>query len=186
MKLQEIHNNNRLQLTLGTCIGLVFGFLLQRGQVTKYDAIVGQLLLTDFTVLKVMLTAIVTGMPGIYVLKRLNLVRYHIKDGTLGASIFGGLIFGAGMAILGYCPGTNSGAVGQGSLDALLGGVPGIIAGTVLYALIYPGLNRHVLHWGAFGKTTLPERLNTSPPRVMSGLYMLAVTLFLLLELAGL
>jgi hypothetical protein len=89
------------------------------------------------------------------------------------------------MALLGYCPGTNSGAVGQGSLDALIGGVPGIIAGTVLYAIIYPALNRHVLHRGEFGRMTLPELLNTSRPKIMAGIYMMAVTLFLLLELAG-
>jgi hypothetical protein len=183
--LESIRTNQRLQLVLGGGIGLVFGFLLQRGGVTHYDVILGQLLLRDFTVVKIILTAVVTGMLGVYVLNRLSLVDYHLKAGALGSSMVGGLLFGAGMALLGYCPGTNSGAVGQGSLDALLGGLPGIVAGTVVYARLYPALDRHVLHWGRFGKMTLPELLDTSRAKVMAGIYMLTVTLFLLVELAG-
>ena len=180
MTLKELHKDKRWQLVLGGGIGLVFGFLLQRSQVTRYDVIMGQLLLRDFTVLKIMLTAIITGMLGIFVLERIGLVQYHIKTGSLGAGTIGGLIFGAGMALLGYCPGTNSGAVGQGSLDSLIGGVPGIIAGTVIYAVMYPALNRHVLHRGEFGRMTLPDLLNTSRLKVMVGIYTMAVTLFLL------
>lgn len=138
MTLKDIHHNQPLQLILGAGIGVLFGFLLQRGQATNYGVILGQLMLRDFTVIKIMLTAIVTGMVGIFFLNRTGWVRYHIKKGSFGASIIGGLIFGAGMALLGYCPGTNGAAVGQGSLDALLGGVPGLIAGTILYAMIYP------------------------------------------------
>jgi uncharacterized protein len=49
--------------------GIAFGFLLQKGGATKYDVIVGQLLLTDFTVLKIMLSAVLVGMIGIYAMK---------------------------------------------------------------------------------------------------------------------
>ena len=56
----------RTQLFWGFLFGIIFGFLLQKGGVTKYDVIIGQLLLTDFTVLKIMLTAVITGMIGIY------------------------------------------------------------------------------------------------------------------------
>jgi hypothetical protein len=113
-------------------IGVAFGFLLQRGQVTRYEVIMAQLLLQEFTVLKIILTAVITGMAGVYLLKRAGLVEYNIKAGSAGASAFGSLVFGTGMALLGYCHGTNAGAVGQGSLDALLGGTPGIIAGSVI------------------------------------------------------
>jgi hypothetical protein len=58
-----------LQLFLGLAIGFCFGFLLQKGGVTRYDVIMGLLLLQDWTVLKVILTAILTGMIGIYLLR---------------------------------------------------------------------------------------------------------------------
>ena len=57
-------------IVYGLVVGLVFGFLLQKGGVTRYQVIVGQFLLKDFTVLKVMLTAIVTGAVGIYGMRR--------------------------------------------------------------------------------------------------------------------
>jgi hypothetical protein len=185
MILQRVRQKRGMQLFLGAAVGIVFGFLLQRDQVTKYDIIVGQLLLRDFTVMKIMLTAIITGMLGIFFLSRLGLVNYHIKTGSLGATIPGGLLFGAGMALLGYCPGTNAGAVGQGALDALIGGVPGIIVGCVFYAIIYPRLEKDTLSFGKFGCATLPELFHTSAPRVMAGLWMAAVTLLFVLEVAG-
>jgi len=185
MILERLHRNRRMQLFLGAAVGIVFGFLLQRGQVTKYDIIVGQLLLRDFTVMKIMLTAIITGMLGIFFLSRLGLVNYHIKEGSLGATVPGGLLFGAGMALLGYCPGTNAGAVGQGSLDALIGGVPGIIAGSVVYAALYPLLEKTILTFGDFGRATLPELFHVRASRVMAGLYMTVVTLLFVLEVAG-
>ena len=58
-------------------LGIVFGFLLQKGGVTRYEVIIGQLLLLDFTVLKVMLSAVLAGMLGIQVLLQLKLVALH-------------------------------------------------------------------------------------------------------------
>ena len=96
--------------------GILFGFLLQKGGATKHDVIVGQLLLTDFTVLKIMLSAVLTGMIGIYLMKTLGWVELSPKSGSMGSNIIGGLIFGVGFAVLGYCPGTIAGAIGNGYL----------------------------------------------------------------------
>jgi len=60
--LKILHENTNLQLSIGLLTGILFGFLLQKGGVTKYDVIIGQLLLTDFTVVKIMLSAVITGM----------------------------------------------------------------------------------------------------------------------------
>jgi len=68
-------------LIWGLAFGVVFGFLLQKGGATKYDVIVGQLLLEDFTVLKIMLSAVVTGMLGIYLMKNLGWVQLYPKSG---------------------------------------------------------------------------------------------------------
>ncbi|HUU76463.1 MAG TPA: YeeE/YedE thiosulfate transporter family protein [Methanoregulaceae archaeon] len=160
MELALIHKNEGGQAFLGLIFGIIFGFLLQIGGVTRYDVIMGQLLLTDFTVAKVMLSAVAVGMAGFHLLKRYGLARPHIKDASLGANLVGGLIFGVGFALLGYCPGTVAGAVGQGSLDALIGGVTGLLIGAAIFARAYPSLSGSILNKGEFQHKTLTELLH--------------------------
>jgi len=185
MLLEKVRNNRTAQLLTGFVIGIFFGFFLQKGHVTTYEAIFGQLLLKDFTVLKVMLTAIVTGMVGVYALRAMGLVSLDIKPGSWGTSGIGGLIFGVGLAILGYCPGTSAGAAGQGALDALVGGIGGMIAGGMIYTRIYPRVSEGIHRRGDFGQLTLDELLSIQTPAVMSGLAVCVVLLFTALEFAG-
>ena len=107
--LTKLHGHKRTQLLLGLLAGFAFGFLLEKGGVTRYDVILGQLLLRDFTVLKIMLSAAATGMLGVHLLRSLGLARLHPKPGSWGSTAVGGLIFGLGFATLGYCPGTIAG-----------------------------------------------------------------------------
>jgi uncharacterized protein len=144
-------------LLWGLAFGMAFGFLLQKGGATKYDVIVGQLLLTDFTVLKIMLSAVLSGMIGIYAMKTLGWVELNPKSGSAGMNIIGGLIFGVGFAVLGYCPGTIAGAIGNGALDALVGGLAGILLGSGLFAALYPRLRQGILLKGDFGDLTFPR-----------------------------
>jgi len=148
---------DKSSLVWGLAFGIVFGFLLQKGGATKYDVIIGQLLLTDFTVVKIMLSAVLTGMIGIYLMKTLGWVELYPKSGSVGINIIGGLIFGIGFATLGYCPGTIAGAIGNGYLDALVGGLAGILLGAGFFAALYPKLNRGILKKGDFGNITLPQ-----------------------------
>jgi uncharacterized protein len=108
-------------LLYGLITGILFGFLLQKGRVLRYDKQLGALRLHDMTIVKFMLSSILVGMVGIYLLKDLGLVKLSIKEADLGANILGGLIFGAGWALLGYCPGTAVGAIGEGRWDAIWG-----------------------------------------------------------------
>jgi len=139
--------------------GLAFGFLLQKGGVGKYHILIGQLLLQDWTVVKVMLTAVVVGMVGIFALHHFAKVNLHIKPTKLGANIIGGLVFGAGFALMGYCPGTGAAALGQGSWDAIFG-MAGLVAGSWLYAELSGTLKKTVEKWGDLGKLTLAEVLH--------------------------
>jgi uncharacterized membrane protein YedE/YeeE len=143
------------QLIYGLVTGILFGFFLQRGQVLRYDKQIGALRLMDMTILKFMLTAIFVGSVGIYLLKDLGLVKLSIKSTVLGATIIGGLIFGLGWGLLGYCPGTSMGAIGEGRWDGLWG-LLGMLAGAAVYAESYPLMKRTVLTWGDLGKITLP------------------------------
>lgn len=184
--LTAFHSKKGPQLLLGLGMGMVFGFLLQKGGLTNYDVIIGQLLLDDFTVVKVMLTAVVIGMPGVYLLKTLGLGQLHPKPGSFGTSVIGGLIFGVGFGILGYCPGTLAGAVGQGYLSALVGGVVGILIGAGLFAAMYPKLEGSILHKGDFGELTFPRLLKVSPWIVVISAVSVLVCFLLMLEKVGL
>lgn len=155
----NLHKNRKIQLILGLLIGIGFGFFLQKGGVTEYDVIIGQLLLVDFTVAKIIAAAVLVGMPGVYLLKHFGYAQNHINKGSLGTTVIGGLIFGAGFAVLGLCPGTVAGAVGQGCLDALFGGVVGIIIGTGIFAALYPKLNEGILNYKPLRYETLYELL---------------------------
>jgi uncharacterized membrane protein YedE/YeeE len=147
-----------MELLFGLLTGVLFGVLLQRAEVIRYDRQLGALLLEDMTIVKFMLTTVLVGMVGVYLLADLGLAKLSLKPLVLGGNILGGLIFGAGWALLGYCPGTAGAALGEGRIDALAG-MAGMLAGAALYAEAYPTLKQTVLTWGDFGKVTLPQLL---------------------------
>ena len=184
--LKELHAQRGLQLAAGFLVGLLFGFLLQKGGVTNYDVIIGQLLFKDFTVIKVMFSAVVTGMVGIDLLKGLGLVKLQPRFGSFGSTVIGGLIFGVGFGILGYCPGTLAGAAGQGNLDVLVGGMAGLLAGTGIFAAVYPKLSTTVLNKGSFGDVTFPQLLKVNPWLVIIPLAAGIMALLFWLESLGL
>lgn len=147
------------KLVTGVLFGLAFGFLLQKGGVGKFNVLIGQLLLQDWTVAKIMLTAIIVGMVGIFILHHFAKVNLHIKPTRVGANVIGGLLFGAGFALIGYCPGTGAVALGQGSWDALFG-MAGLVAGSWIFAELSSYLKKTVEKWGDFGKILLPDVLH--------------------------
>lgn len=149
-------------LLLGLLFGIAFGFLLQKGGVGKFHILIGQLLLRDFTVIKVMLTAVAVGMIGAYLLRAMGKVELKVKPTRYGANIVGGLIFGAGFAFAAYCPGTNMVAFGQGNYDAL-GVAAGMIFGSYLFAVLSGWLGRTVMKWGKRGEILLPNLLHVKP-----------------------
>ncbi len=183
--LKNLHLKKQTQLIFGLLMGIIFGFLLQKGGAGKYDIILGQLLLKDFTVIKIMLSAVVIGMIGIYILKGLGLVQLHPKPGSIGMTVVGGLIFGVGFAVLGYCPGTISAAIGQGNLDALFGGFIGILIGSGIFAHLYPNL-QGILKKGWFGDITIPEYFKVNPWMVILPLCLVIILFFYWIESMGL
>ncbi|PIY27488.1 MAG: YeeE/YedE family protein [Comamonadaceae bacterium CG_4_9_14_3_um_filter_60_33] len=146
------------QLVLGLLFGVVFGFLLQKGGVANYEVLMGQFLLTDFTVIKIMLTAIIVGMLGIFGLRALGLVKLHLKPTRYAANMIGGLLFGVGLGVLGYCPGTGIVALGQGNFDAIAG-LLGLIVGSYVYAETTGLLASTLMKIGYRGEIILPDVL---------------------------
>ncbi|QDU15066.1 putative inner membrane protein [Gimesia maris] len=161
------------KLTLGLLTGIIFGFLLQKGRVAKFHVIVNQFLFRDWTVVKVMGTAVIVGAVGIYLLLPTEAVALHIKPLVWLGIVAGGICFGVGMAIYGYCPGTSVAACGEGRRDAMVG-VFGMLLGAGIYVVLYPPLSEWLKNWGDAGKITLPQISGTSPWLWVGGLGLFA------------
>jgi len=172
-------------LIYGLITGVLFGFFLQRGQVLRYDKQLGALRLLDMTIVKFMLTSVLTAMVGVYLLHDLGLAKLSVKATVLGGNIIGGLIFGVGWGLFGYCPGTAMGAVGEGRWGAVWG-ILGMLLGAGLFAEAYPFLKQTVLTWGSLGKITLPQVLGVNHWAVIPFMILAALGLCAWFEKRGL
>ena len=119
--------------------GFLFGALLQSAKLNKYNTISGMARLEDYTVAKAIAVAVGVGAILLSIEIGLGFASWHVKPLLLAGIGIGGLIFGAGMAILGYCPGTLPVSLGEGSMDALIGIIGGIVGG-IVYTLIQPSI----------------------------------------------
>lgn len=168
------------KMILGLLTGMAFGFFLQKGRVAKFDVILGQLLLKDWTAVKIMATAIAVGSVGVYALVTMEMATLHIKPALLGGVITGGVLFGAGLAVFGYCPGTGVAASGEGHPDAMVG-VAGMLSGAAVYVALYPNLQPMITALADWGKITLPQATSTSPwPWVLGLVAIIVFALFML------
>lgn len=170
-----------MSLVYGLITGILFGILLQRAEVLRFDKQIGALRLKDMTIFKFMLSAIVVGAVGIYMLKDFGLITLSLKGTSIGAQVTGGALFGIGWAILGYCPGTAGGALAEGRTDAAWG-VLGMLAGGALHAWAYPFLKNNIATIGNFGKISVPQLLGVSHWIVILGFSALVLYFFTLFE----
>jgi uncharacterized membrane protein YedE/YeeE len=172
-----------LQLILGLATGIAFGFLLQKGRVAKYQVILGQLLLKDWTAFKIMISAMLTGAIGVYALRAADVTYLDIWPFQPAAMLLGALFFGIGIAVIGYCPGTGMAGAGEGSRDAAVG-VLGMISGAGVFVAGYGALEPFALALGDLGKLTVPALLGVSPWIVIAALAVLIPLLLRRLERA--
>lgn len=166
---------------LGLLTGVLFGFLLQKGRVLRFDKQVGAMLLKDMTIIKFMLSAILVGMVGILLLSNLGIITLSHKPMNVGAILIGGLLFGVGWAIMGFCPGTSLGALGEGRWHAVFG-VLGMLAGAAIYAELYPLFKSTVLAWKDFGKIGLPTTIGVSEWVIVSIFWVGGIIMFVWFE----
>ena len=132
------HQKTKKMTTL--LFGFLFGALLQSAKLNRFDTISGMATLENYKVAKAIALAIGVGVILVNIEIGLGLATYHIKPLILTGIVLGGLIFGTGMAILGYCPGTVMVSAGEGSLDAMVG-ILGGLAGGLVYTLILPAFS---------------------------------------------
>jgi uncharacterized membrane protein YedE/YeeE len=143
---------------LGFATGLGFGALLQRGRLARHEVVLGQLLGDDWRIVKAMATAVGVGGLGVRALVRRGLATPNVKPMKTGGVVGGAVLFGTGLALLGYCPGTCVAAVGEGRRDAVAG-VLGMLAGAGLYVALYGRVQRVVDAGANLGKVTVPGYL---------------------------
>lgn len=170
---------------LGLITGIFFGFLLQKGRVLRFDKQIGAMLLKDMTIFKFMLSAILVGMVGIILLSNFEIITLSHKPMNVGALLIGGALFGAGWAIMGFCPGTSIGALGEGRWHAVFA-IVGMVIGAAFYAELYPLLKSTVLAWKDFGKIGFPEALGISQWVIAPAFFAGVIALFVWFERKGL
>lgn len=120
-------------------VGVAFGYILENAGFGSPCKLTGQFRLRDWSVLKVMFTAIVVaaaGLQGLAELGLLDLDAVFVPTSLVVASAIGGALVGAGFAIGGYCPGTSVVGLASGRLDAAVFFV-GLIVGTFAFAGLY-------------------------------------------------
>lgn len=170
-----------MELIIGLITGILFGALLQQGRVVRFEKQIGAMLFRDMTIFKFMLSAIIVGMVGINLLVHFEVVSLSVKATNIGANLIGGLLFGAGWAAMGYCPGTTLGALGEGRWHAVWA-ILGMLVGAAIYAELYPMMKSNILSWGAFNKITLPGILGISPLFVIPVLIICFIGMFCFFE----
>lgn len=164
----------------GLAFGVIFGFLLQKGGVADYDVLIGSLRLTDSTVFTVIMTAILVGSLTSALFRYFGVAQAHPKPTNYASNIVGGLLFGVGFGLLGYCPGTGAAALGQGSWDAAYGMI-GLIAGSFTYAVASPVLKK-INRIGDRGKLTVPTAFHVSTPVYLGVLTIVSLTMLYFLN----
>jgi hypothetical protein len=151
-----------MALVYGLLVGIVMGVLIQRVGASNPRMILAALRLEDLTIIKFMATTIAVGMVGVYALGRVIPMHLDIKPTYVLGVLAGGLVFGVGFAIGGYCPGTCVVGLGERRTDALfalLGGIVGALAFTLLYRLLEAPLIKPL----SYGKITLADLLHAPP-----------------------
>ena len=148
-------------LIIGFFIGCAFGAILYLGGASSYRRILGMLRLKDLWVLKLICTAIGVGTVGIYLLDMGGLAHISIKPAYVWGVALGGIIFGLGWAISGFCPGTCVVGAAEGKKDAMLT-IAGGLTGALLFSLVFPFINETLIQTANFGSITLASVLGVS------------------------
>ncbi len=145
------------ELGIALLLGLGFGFCLERAGFGSARKLTAVFYLYDMAVVKVMFTAIVTTMTGLFLLAAgglMDLSDLYVEPTSYAAQALGGLIFGAGFIVGGYCPGTSLSAAATGRKDGLVF-MAGMLAGVWAYAEFTPGIEAWI-QAGSRGELTLP------------------------------
>jgi len=155
-------------LVAGLAIGMLFGWFLERGGLGNARKLAGQFYLRDLTVFKVMFTALLTALLGVFWLTRVGVLEPRLLDVPVTYSIpmaVGGVVFGVGFVVGGLCPGTSCVAASSGRIDGMLV-VAGMLGGVLAFMELHPWVETFHNSTGR-GVDTLPSLVGVSPGGVV-------------------
>jgi len=177
--------NVDVSLIIAFVIGIGFGFALERGGFGNARILAAQFYFGNMRVLKVMFTAIVTAMLGIYylsVIGFMDLSLVYISETYIVPQVVGGLILGFGFIIGGYCPGTSVVSFATGRLDGLMF-LLGVMAGIFVFGEMFP-LIENFYYSTNMGSLTLPKFFDMSYGLVVFFVVVMALGAFAAAEWA--
>ncbi len=166
-------------LVAGFIIGIAFGACLERAGLGSARKLMGQFNLRDLAVFKVMFSAIVTAMLGLFWLSKLgvlDLSRVYLPETFIIPQLVGGAIFGVGFALAGLCPGTSCVAAATGRGDGLVAMI-GMFAGVLAMGAALPTIQRFFTST-ARGGFTIPTALGVSDGGVVLAIVAIAIAGF--------
>jgi hypothetical protein len=137
-------------------------------------------------VLQFMMTALVVAMTGLYILRGLGIVTFPAVPSTyIVGNLVGGLIFGVGMALTGYWPGTCVAGSGEGKLDYIVPGLLGFAVGAALFGLTYQQIYPQISKLANYGSVVMPDLWKLNPYLTVLAFGLMALLLFYLIDRAG-
>lgn len=175
--------NTDVSLIVAFVIGIAFGFALERGGFGRATILAAQFYFTNMRVLKVMFTAIVTAMLGIFflsVIGFLDLSLVYLTPTNMLPMVVGGLIAGVGFVIGGYCPGTSMVAIATGKIDAMVY-LLGMVFGIFVFGEMFPMIEEF-FNSTNMGSVTLPSYFNLSYGLVVFLVVLMAIGAFVAAE----
>jgi hypothetical protein len=168
--------NDEVSLIVAFIIGIGFGFFLERGGFGSGRLLAAQFYFTDMRVFKVMFTAIVTAMIGVFYLSWIGWVDISLiyyGNTYLLAQIFGGLILGIGFVIGGYCPGTSAVSIATGRVDGIVYALGGFF-GIFIFGEVYPMISGFV-NSTYMGLINIPQLLDINYGFVLFAVILMAI-----------
>jgi hypothetical protein len=167
----------------GLVCGLLFGFILENAGFGSPQKLTAQFKLTDWSVFKVMFTAIVVAALGLWLLRVAGLLKpdsVAVPQALVMASAVGGVLLGAGFAIGGYCPGTSLAGLASGRLDALVF-MAGLLVGTTAFVGLYgPAIGTMMAMGAIIDGDTFTDAYGIAEPVVLAVLVVFLVAVYYL------
>ncbi len=166
----------------GLFLGLLFGFALERAGFASGCKLTAQLRFQDWAVFNVMFTAILVCASGLYLLDLAGVIStqaLYTPTVFLWATLIGGLLIGAGMAIGGYCPGTSVVSFMSGKIDGFVFFI-GLLIGVIAFAGAYEAIEPMLKALPGPQGQTLPELLHLPTWLILAALIGVAATVGLL------
>lgn len=168
-----------VSLAVALGVGIAFGWFLERGGLGNARKLAAQFYLRDMTVFKMLFTAVITAMLGVFWLTRAGWLEpslVYVPPTWVVPQLLGGVVFGAGFVMGGLCPGTSCVAVSSGRWDGLAL-LAGMLFGILAFGEAFPVL-RGLYEATPAGTLTLPEAFGLSYPATVLLVTALGVAAF--------